>query len=188
MNVRLSTPSRLHFGLIDFNGELGRIDGGAGVAISRPRNVLSVCSSSSFRVNGSDPDLIKGVARKICDNLGKPLPAHGDHGGRADPQPHGLWIQDSDQSRSCVLDLPGVRYHLCQHRRACAARQPRRHLGHRRPRFRPRRLHSRLRARLRRGKGQERPACLLQLRKRSFRRRCCAATSRRTGASCWSPL
>jgi beta-ribofuranosylaminobenzene 5'-phosphate synthase len=75
MNVRLSTPSRLHFGLIDFNGELGRIDGGAGVAISRPRNVLSVCSSSSFRVNGSDPELIKGVARKICDNLGKPLPA-----------------------------------------------------------------------------------------------------------------
>jgi beta-ribofuranosylaminobenzene 5'-phosphate synthase len=74
MNVRISTPSRLHFGLIDFNGGLGRIDGGAGVAISRPRNLLSVCSSSRFLVNGSDPELIKGIARKICDKLGKPLP------------------------------------------------------------------------------------------------------------------
>lgn len=74
MNVRISTPSRLHFGLIDLNGELGRIDGGAGVAISRPRNVLSACSSDAFRVRGADPELIAGIARRICDRLGKPLP------------------------------------------------------------------------------------------------------------------
>ena len=74
MKVRISTPSRLHFGLIDFNGGLGRIDGGAGVAISRPRNVLSVSSSDRFRVNGPDPGTIAGIARRICDKLGKPLP------------------------------------------------------------------------------------------------------------------
>ena len=74
MKVRISTPSRLHFGLIDFNGELGRIDGGAGVAIARPRNVLSVRDAKAFEVRGSDPQLIEGIARKICDRLGKPLP------------------------------------------------------------------------------------------------------------------
>jgi beta-ribofuranosylaminobenzene 5'-phosphate synthase len=74
MKVRISTPSRLHFGLIDFNGGLGRIDGGAGVAISRPRNVLSVRSSYAFEVNGPDPGLVGDIARKICDRLGKPLP------------------------------------------------------------------------------------------------------------------
>jgi beta-ribofuranosylaminobenzene 5'-phosphate synthase len=72
--MKITTPSRLHFGLIDFNGALGRIDGGAGVAISSPRNVLSACSSSRFRVNGSDAELLTGIARKICDKLGKPLP------------------------------------------------------------------------------------------------------------------
>lgn len=74
MKVRISTPSRLHFGLIDFNGELGRIDGGAGVAISNPRNVLSIREGKSFQVNGSDPQLIEGIVRKICERLGKPIP------------------------------------------------------------------------------------------------------------------
>jgi len=75
MNVTtITTPSRLHFGLIDFNGNLGRIDGGSGVAISSPRNVLSIKSGRTFHVNGSDPTYIEKIARGICDKLGKPLP------------------------------------------------------------------------------------------------------------------
>lgn len=34
--VRITTPSRLHFSLIDLNGKLGRIDGGFGLAINEP--------------------------------------------------------------------------------------------------------------------------------------------------------
>lgn len=34
--VRITTPSRLHFSLIDLNGKLGRIDGGFGLAITEP--------------------------------------------------------------------------------------------------------------------------------------------------------
>lgn len=34
--VSITTPSRLHFSLIDLNGELGRIDGGFGLAITEP--------------------------------------------------------------------------------------------------------------------------------------------------------
>jgi beta-ribofuranosylaminobenzene 5'-phosphate synthase len=74
MSATISTPSRLHFGLIDFNGNLGRIDGGSGVAISSPRNVLSVKSDRKFEVKGSDPKYIETIVRGICDKLGKPLP------------------------------------------------------------------------------------------------------------------
>ena len=34
--VRITTPSRLHFSLLDLNGALGRIDGGFGLAITDP--------------------------------------------------------------------------------------------------------------------------------------------------------
>ncbi len=34
--VRITTPARLHFSLIDLNGVLGRIDGGFGLAIAKP--------------------------------------------------------------------------------------------------------------------------------------------------------
>jgi beta-ribofuranosylaminobenzene 5'-phosphate synthase len=74
MNVRITTPSRLHFGLIDFNGNLGRIDGGSGVAINSPRNVISIKSSKEFHVNGSNPESIRKIVKDICDRLGKPLP------------------------------------------------------------------------------------------------------------------
>ncbi len=34
--ITVTTPSRLHFSLIDLNGEIGRIDGGFGVALQNP--------------------------------------------------------------------------------------------------------------------------------------------------------
>lgn len=36
MPISIITPSRLHFGLIDLNGDLGRINGGIGVALENP--------------------------------------------------------------------------------------------------------------------------------------------------------
>ncbi|HUU77208.1 MAG TPA: beta-ribofuranosylaminobenzene 5'-phosphate synthase family protein [candidate division Zixibacteria bacterium] len=36
MKISVQTPCRLHFGLIDLNGELGRINGGLGVALQKP--------------------------------------------------------------------------------------------------------------------------------------------------------
>jgi len=38
--VRIACPSRLHLGLIDLNGEIGRIDGGTGIALEYPRTVV----------------------------------------------------------------------------------------------------------------------------------------------------
>ncbi len=40
--IEIITPSRLHFGLIDLNGSLGRIDGGIGVALKKPNVNLMI--------------------------------------------------------------------------------------------------------------------------------------------------
>ena len=36
----ISTPARLHFGLIDMNGKIGRIDGGVGLALDSPHTLI----------------------------------------------------------------------------------------------------------------------------------------------------
>ncbi len=41
-SIQIRTPSRLHFGLIDLNAELGRVDGGLGVALNRPGWDISI--------------------------------------------------------------------------------------------------------------------------------------------------
>ncbi len=45
--VEVITPSRLHFALIDLNGELGRADGGAGVALEKPNTRIAVEKSDT---------------------------------------------------------------------------------------------------------------------------------------------
>ena len=56
MSVLVTSPSRLHFGLIDLNGELGRVDGGIGVALNEPSlkiEVSAVGEGGSGSRNGS---------------------------------------------------------------------------------------------------------------------------------------
>jgi hypothetical protein len=36
--IVIQTPARLHFGLLDLNGSLGRIDGGIGLALEELQN------------------------------------------------------------------------------------------------------------------------------------------------------
>ena len=47
-HVTVTTPARLHFGLIDLNGALGRIDGGVGVAINDP--TFELVAKPSYRI------------------------------------------------------------------------------------------------------------------------------------------
>ncbi len=49
---RISTPSRLHFTLIDMNGEMGRIDGSLGLAIQHPGVLLEFGSQGRTVVRG----------------------------------------------------------------------------------------------------------------------------------------
>jgi beta-ribofuranosylaminobenzene 5'-phosphate synthase len=74
MKMRVSAPSRLHFGIIDMRGDIGRLHGSAGVAIETPRLV--------FEVEDAGETVIKGVrsgrAQVIIDKV---LRDHGVNGG-----------------------------------------------------------------------------------------------------------
>lgn len=48
--VEITTPSRLHFTLIDLHGGLGRIDGGIGVALEEPFNRFQIMRAETLNV------------------------------------------------------------------------------------------------------------------------------------------
>jgi beta-ribofuranosylaminobenzene 5'-phosphate synthase len=54
-------------GLIDLNGDLGRIFGGLGVGIDQPNVVLEAEHSDRFTVSGEKTELVKGLAKRFFD-------------------------------------------------------------------------------------------------------------------------
>lgn len=65
MKVYVKTPARLHFGLIDMNGNMGRYFGGIGVAIDKPNVVLEAQHSESFSVTGKNPERVTLFAKRF---------------------------------------------------------------------------------------------------------------------------
>ena len=51
-HVEITTPSRLHFSLLDLNGTLGRIDGGFGLTISEPN--FQIIAERAKRIDVAD--------------------------------------------------------------------------------------------------------------------------------------
>ena len=68
--IKVVSPSRLHLTLIDLNAELGRVDGGAGIALESPCLEISATEDDTIEVFG-DPSLA-GRMRKAAEAL---LPA-----------------------------------------------------------------------------------------------------------------
>lgn len=52
-HVKITTPSRLHFSLIDLNGALGRVDGGFGLAITEPNFQIVAETATEINVAAS---------------------------------------------------------------------------------------------------------------------------------------
>ncbi len=52
-HVKITTPSRLHFSLLDLNGVLGRIDGGFGLTIANPNFQIIAEKSTAIEVSTS---------------------------------------------------------------------------------------------------------------------------------------
>jgi beta-RFAP synthase len=65
VKIKISTPSRLHFGIIDMRGDIGRLHGSAGVTIMKPRLVLEVEDASETSLTGTRVER----AREIIDTL-----------------------------------------------------------------------------------------------------------------------
>jgi beta-ribofuranosylaminobenzene 5'-phosphate synthase len=73
--VVVEAPARLHLGLIDMNGALGRVDGGIGITLREPRILLWADESAENRVDGGDDgcrEVILRAARATCAALSLP--------------------------------------------------------------------------------------------------------------------
>ncbi len=65
-HVTITTPSRLHFSLLDLNGALGRIDGGFGLAIAEPNFQIVAERATELHVSPSVyRDRALGVLEKL---------------------------------------------------------------------------------------------------------------------------
>ena len=67
MKVYVKTPARLHMGLIDLNGDLGRIFGGLGVGINRPNVVLEAEQAKNLVVTGEKKEQAKTLVKKFLE-------------------------------------------------------------------------------------------------------------------------
>lgn len=86
LKVQVKTPARLHFGLIDMNGDLGRLFGGLGVGISRPNVIVEAEHSEDFSIKGFEVELANSIAQKFFSiyqlkpkasiNIVEVIPAH----------------------------------------------------------------------------------------------------------------
>ncbi len=86
MKVYVKTPARLHFGLIDMNGDLGRLFGGLGLGINQPNVILEAQPSSQLIVKGEKADLVEALAKRflgtyniktgVAINVARMIPDH----------------------------------------------------------------------------------------------------------------
>ncbi len=67
MKIYVKTPARLHFGLIDMRGDMGRFFGGLGVGIDRPNIILEAQPSESFSVTGEKTELVTSIAKRFLE-------------------------------------------------------------------------------------------------------------------------
>jgi beta-RFAP synthase len=87
--VFVEAPGRLHFGVLDLRGELGRWFGGIGTAAPAPTLLVSACPADVLEVGGEETDRATSFARRFMahhaleDGLGgarlwvhRALPSH----------------------------------------------------------------------------------------------------------------
>jgi len=67
VKVYVKTPARLHLGLIDLNGDLGRLFGGLGVGINRPNVVVEAEQSENLAVTGEKTEQVKTLADRFLE-------------------------------------------------------------------------------------------------------------------------
>ena len=76
IKVYVKTPARLHFGLIEMNGDLGRLFGGLGVAIDHPNVVLEAQNAQTLKITGEKVDEAQQAADRFFNTYNEPKKAH----------------------------------------------------------------------------------------------------------------
>jgi len=71
MRLRIRTPSRIHMSLIDLNGEIGRIDGGIGLALEEPFVEVEAEESENVIIDGVATDAFQRAVKKLSEAFGK---------------------------------------------------------------------------------------------------------------------
>ena len=66
--MSISTPSRLHFGIIDMRGDLGRLHGSAGVAIETPRLVLRIEEAGETVITGARTNRAQQIIEQVLSD------------------------------------------------------------------------------------------------------------------------
>lgn len=74
--VRVKAPARLHQGMFDLNGSLGRRFGGLGVAIARPAVILEASRSDKLTADGPEAERVLEFARHYLNTTGLQAGAH----------------------------------------------------------------------------------------------------------------
>ena len=74
VSVTVTSPSRLHFTLIDLNGELGRVDAGIGVALNEPSLKIKVSpldseSASKAEEESENPVEVLPILKRIRERI-----------------------------------------------------------------------------------------------------------------------
>lgn len=83
--IKITTPCRLHMTLIDMNGEIGRMDGGAGLTLSSPNIKITAEEAENVRIEGLQgfADRMKKAAEAVLPegkgiriDVKETIPAH----------------------------------------------------------------------------------------------------------------
>jgi beta-ribofuranosylaminobenzene 5'-phosphate synthase len=69
MKLKIISPSRIHLGLIDLNGSIGRVDGGIGIALNHPNFVIEGRESSDIEIE-FDKNMLNNI-NNINNNINK---------------------------------------------------------------------------------------------------------------------
>jgi beta-ribofuranosylaminobenzene 5'-phosphate synthase len=86
LKVYVKTPARIHLGLIDLNGDLGRMFGGLGVGIDHPNVIVEAEPAQGLLIEGQEVELVADLAKRFFGayhlqpnvhiNVKEAIPAH----------------------------------------------------------------------------------------------------------------
>jgi beta-ribofuranosylaminobenzene 5'-phosphate synthase len=76
MTVVVRAPARLHLGMLDLRGDLGRLFGSIGVTIQRPNVVVTATRASRWKVEGLEQERAERAIENFCRQYPLPGAAH----------------------------------------------------------------------------------------------------------------